>query len=257
MESAAVPIVELVGVSKHYQGVKAVEEVSLQLRQGEVLCLLGENGAGKSTLIKMLTGVTHPTRGQVLLDGRVVRLRSPRDARNMGIATVFQDVGTLPLMDIGRNFVLGAEPTRGRGVFQRLDIRAARELAAMELRRFGIQRAGDSRRLVGTMSGGERQALAIARAVHFGARVLVLDEPTAAMGVRESSIILSVIAQARDSGVAVLLVTHNALQAHAIGDRFVVISRGRVQREFGRGVMGSNELLEVMGDSENATSEVS
>ena len=181
----AAPIVELRDISKQYVGVTAVAGLSLRLHAGKVLCLLGENGAGKSTVIKILTGVETPTAGEVLVDGEPVRFSSPRDAREKGIATVYQEVGTLPMMSVARNFVLAAEPRKGRGLFARLDLEEASRTALQSLRDLGINRVSDGNQLVGTLSGGERQALAIGRAIYFGARVLVLDEPTAALGVRE------------------------------------------------------------------------
>lgn len=177
----AAPIVELRDISKQYVGVTAVAGLSLRLHAGEVLCLLGENGAGKSTVIKILTGVETPTAGEVLVDGEPVRFSSPRDAREKGIATVYQEVGTLPMMSVARNFVLAAEPRKGRGLFARLDLEEASRTALQSLRDLGINRVSDGNELVGTLSGGERQALAIGRAIYFGARVLVLDEPTAAL----------------------------------------------------------------------------
>ena len=193
MGAPSKPIIEFQDVSKSYLGVKAVSHLSFSLYSGEVLCLLGENGAGKSTVIKILTGVERPSLGQVLFNGAVTHFDSPRAAREVGVATVYQEVGTLPLMSVARNFVLAAEPTKGRGIFRRLDIESASATALARLRELGISRVTDGNQLVGTLSGGERQALAIARALHFGARVLVLDEPTAALGVRESATVLRLI----------------------------------------------------------------
>lgn len=244
------PILELREASMHFQGVIAVDRVSLEIFPGQVLCMLGENGAGKSTVIKMLTGVCRPTLGRVAVDSKPVAFRSPRDARAAGIATVFQEIGTLPLMDLGRNFFLGAEPTVGRGPLRRLDLKYAHRVAVEELRRFGIQRSIEGKQMVGTLSGGERQALAISRAVHFGARVLILDEPTAAMGVRESEIVLRVLSGVRDQGVAILLVTHNPLQAHEIGDRFVIMSHGKLLSTFNRGDLDARGIVEAMAGTD-------
>jgi simple sugar transport system ATP-binding protein len=187
------PVVELSGVAKEYSGITAVSGLDLALYSGRVSCLLGENGAGKSTVIKILTGVERPTVGQVLVRGTPVHFSNPKDARDQGIATVYQEVATLPMLSVARNFVLGAEPTIGWGPFQRIDLKRASEIALVELKRLGIRRVNSGSQLVGTLSGGERQALAIARAVHFGAQVLVLDEPTAALGVRESATVLRLI----------------------------------------------------------------
>ena len=240
------PIIELRGVSKHFQGVQAVDDLSLRVEAGQVLCLLGENGAGKSTVIKILTGVERPSSGDILIDGEVAHLTSPRHARERGIATVYQEVGTLPLMSVARNFVLAAEPTKGRGPFRRLDIEEASRIALAGLRELGISRVQDARQLVGTLSGGERQALAIARALHFGARVLVLDEPTAALGVRESATVLRLIHTVRQRGVAVVFITHNAYHAYSVGDQFAVLRRGQMLASFNKSEKSIGEVIELM-----------
>ncbi|MEP7239256.1 MAG: ATP-binding cassette domain-containing protein [Devosia sp.] len=242
----ATPIVELRGISKHFQGVQAVNDLSLSVEAGQVLCLLGENGAGKSTVIKILTGVERPSSGDVLIDGEVSHLVSPRHARERGIATVYQEIGTLPLMSVARNFVLAAEPTKGRGPFRRLDIEEAGRIALAGLRELGISRVHDAGQLVGTLSGGERQALAIARALHFGARVLVLDEPTAALGVRESATVLKLIHTVRQRGVAVVFITHNAYHAYSVGDHFVVMRRGEMSASFDKADKPIGEVIELM-----------
>ncbi len=246
MGNETVPIIQLRNASKAYLGVTAVKNLSLALRAGQVTCLLGENGAGKSTVIKMLTGVEKPTIGEMLVDGAPSHFESPRDARERGIATVYQEVGTLPLMSVARNFVLAAEPTKGRGIFRRLDLAAAGKIAVERMRELGISRVTDGKQLVGTLSGGERQALAIARALHFGARVLVLDEPTAALGVRESATVLRLIERVRDSGVAVVFITHNAYHAHSVGDDFIILRRGEVLDAFKRGNKTVGEIIELM-----------
>ncbi len=242
----AAPIVELRNVTKRFVGVIAISNLSLRLLPGEVFCLLGENGAGKSTVIKILTGVETPTKGQVLVDGEVVHFSSPRDAREKGIATVYQEIGTLPLMSVARNFVLAAEPQKGSGLFKRLDLDEASRIALKSLKELGISRVTDGSQLVGTLSGGERQALAIGRAVHFGARVLVLDEPTASLGVRESATVLRLIERVRARGVAVLFITHNAYHAHAAGDRFTVLRRGEALATFEKNERTIGEVIELM-----------
>lgn len=240
------PIVELRSVSKLFVGVDAVIDLSLTLHPGEVTCLLGENGAGKSTVIKMLTGVERPTSGEILVDGETVHFASPRDARERGIATVYQEIGTLPLMSVTRNFVLAAEPQKGRGIFRRIDLEAATAIALAGMRELGISRVTNGNQLVGTLSGGERQALAIARALHFGARVLVLDEPTAALGVRESATVLRMIDKVRARGVAVMFITHNAYHAHSVGDQFIVMRRGETFATFAKGERTIGEVIELM-----------
>ena len=239
-------VVELLQVSKHYGSVTALRGVTLSLLSGRIICLLGENGAGKSTLIKLLTGVERLSAGSILVDGETVHFESPRSARQRGISTVYQEVGTLPLMSVGRNFVLGAEPTKGRWLARRIDFAEANRIAADTMRQLGIRREIDGNQLVGTLSGGERQALAIMRAVHFGARVLVLDEPTAALGIRESALVLELLLRVKAQGVAVLFVTHNAYHAAAVGDQFVVLRRGEVIANFDKDAGTVDKIMQLM-----------
>jgi simple sugar transport system ATP-binding protein len=244
------PILELRDVSKSFGGNKALTNVNIQAHPGEVICLLGDNGAGKSTLIKILSGVHQPTTGTVLLDGKEVHFGDARHAMKNGIATVHQEVGSIPLMTVGRNFFLGAELTKGWGVFRRFDTARANELALEQIRRLGITRVKNGDQLVGTLSGGERQALSIGRALYFGARVLILDEPTSALGVNESEIVLRLIRQAKADGLAVILITHNATHALAVGDRFVILIHGSVAAEFQRGEKSREEVLNLMAGGE-------
>jgi simple sugar transport system ATP-binding protein len=243
---ATVPLLAAESLSRRFGGVVALDDVSLEVRTGAVTCVLGDNGAGKSTLIRILSGVYPPSGGRILLDGAQVRFPSPRAARALGMATVHQNLAVLPLMSVWRNFVLGAEPTRGWGPVRRLDPTAARRMASEEMARMGIH-LRDVDQPVGVLSGGERQSLAIARALHQGARVLILDEPTAALGVRQSELVLEHVAQARDRGAAVILITHNPAHALRAGDRFVVLTRGRVAAVRERGATDETELKELMG----------
>jgi simple sugar transport system ATP-binding protein len=220
------PLIEVRGISRSFGAVPAVDDVSLDVRAGEVMCLLGDNGAGKSTLIKILSGVHQPDAGQYLVDGREVRFSSPRDALAHGIATVYQDLAMIPLLSISRNFFLGAEPTRWVWPFRRYDARRADEIVRRELADMGIS-VRDTSQPVATLSGGERQSVAIARAVHFGARVLILDEPTSALGVKQAGVVLRYVVQARRRGCGVVFITHNPHHAWLVGDRFTVLSRGR------------------------------
>jgi simple sugar transport system ATP-binding protein len=243
--ATAAPVLAGESLSRRFGSVVALDGVSLRVEEGAVTCVLGDNGAGKSTLIRILSGVHEPTEGQLLMDGDEVRFRSPREARDAGIATVHQNLGVIPLMSVWRNFVLGAEPTRGRGPLRRLDVGAAKETARDELARMGI-RLRDPDQPVGVLSGGERQSLAIARALHQGARVLILDEPTAALGVRQAGLVLAHVARARERGAAVILITHNPTHALQVGDRFVVLTRGRLAAERTRGQTDEAELRELM-----------
>jgi simple sugar transport system ATP-binding protein len=244
--SAVVPALEAQHVSKYFGRVIALEDVSLSVRAGEVNCLLGDNGAGKSTLIKMLSGVYKPDKGALLVDGQPTALESPRDALDRGIATVYQDLAVLPLMSISRNFFVGSEPTTGWGPFRRFNVDGAGKIASEQMLEIGI-RVRDAGQLVGTLSGGERQTLAIARAEYFGAKVLILDEPTSALGVKEAAIVLRHVIRARAKGLAVIFITHNVQHALPVGDRFTILSHGRLAGEFVRGEVGQDELLRLMG----------
>jgi simple sugar transport system ATP-binding protein len=238
-------ILELDRVSKSFGTVVALNDVALRLRRGEVHCLLGDNGAGKSTLIKILAGVHRPSVGTYRVDGEPVAFESPRDALDRGIATVYQDLALVPLMSVCRNFFLGREPTRRWGIFRVFDRRLAIEIANQRLADMGIA-VRDDDQAVGTMSGGERQCLAIARAIHFGARVLILDEPTAALGVKQSANVLRIIAQARDKGLSVVFITHNVHHAYPIGDSFTLLDRGRSLGTFRKGEISRDEVLNMM-----------
>jgi simple sugar transport system ATP-binding protein len=243
------PIIKLDGISKQFGKVNALEDISFELHPGEVHCLLGDNGAGKSTLIKILSGVHRPSRGQFLFEGKPIQLDSPRQALDLGIATVFQDLAMLSLMSITRNFFLGREPKKRLGPVQVFDSKYAAQVAEEELRKIGIKiRDGDQP--VGTLSGGERQAVAIARAVYFGAKVLILDEPTSALGVKEAAVVLKYIVQSKLKGIGVIFITHNVHHAWAVGDTFTVLNRGRSYGTFKRDQTHRENLLQMMAGGE-------
>jgi simple sugar transport system ATP-binding protein len=244
------PVLELRGVDKSFGPVDVLHEVSLKVQEGEVLCLLGDNGAGKSTLIKTICGVHKPTAGQILMDGEPVEFERPRDAANCGIATVHQFGGTFPLMSIGRSFFVGVEPTKAWGPFKIFDRKTANEIAVKAVQEFGITRIDDGDRLVGGLSGGERQALAIARAVHLGARVLILDEPTAALGVKQASHVLRIVNVAKRRGLVVIFITHQVMHAMAVGDHFVVLIRGAIAADFRKGEKTREEITDLMAGGE-------
>lgn len=221
------PLIRAERVTKRFGGVTALEDVSFEARAGDVTCLLGDNGAGKSTLISILSGVYPPTSGRLLMDGVEVRFGSPRDALALGIATVYQDLALVPLLSVWRNFFLGAEPTVGTGPLRRIDVGACRSAALEELNSLGIP-LRDPEQPVATLSGGQRQAVAIARAVHRGARALILDEPTAALGVAQRALVADLVRHVRERGVAVILITHDPAQADELADRRVILDRGRI-----------------------------
>ncbi|MFM1844772.1 MAG: hypothetical protein RI917_90 [Actinomycetota bacterium] len=244
------PILALKNVSKFYPGNRALENVSLDIYPGQVLCLLGDNGAGKSTLIKVMSGFHEPTEGQIFFEGEEVKFKSPKDASKRGIATVHQFGGTFPLMSIGRSFFVGAEPEKGFWPFKRFDRKSANEIAVREMRALGITRVTDGDRLIGSMSGGERQASAIARAVYFGANVMILDEPTAALGVKEAAHVLRIIMQAKHKGIAVVLVTHNVSHALTVGDHFAVLIHGKKADDFAKGERTREQITDLMAGGE-------
>ncbi|OIK25096.1 ATP-binding cassette domain-containing protein [Streptomyces malaysiense] len=247
------PLVELRRAGKSYGNVRALYGVDLVVRAGRVTCVLGDNGAGKSTLIKIISGLHRHTEGDFLVDGRPVRFGTPRDALDQGIAAVYQDLATVPLMPVWRNFFLGSELTRGRRPLRRLDIPRMKETADRELRRMGIV-LDDLEQPVGTLSGGQRQCVAIARAVHFGARVLILDEPTAALGVKQSGVVLKYIAAARERGLGVVFITHNPHHAYMVGDHFSVLRLGTLELSAERCDTTLDQLTDHMaGGAELAT----
>jgi simple sugar transport system ATP-binding protein len=249
MSAQTAPLIEVQSVSKYFGSVIALKDISMSVHAGEVMCLLGDNGAGKSTLIKILSGVHRPSDGHYMFEGKEVHFSSPREALNAGIATVFQDLAMIPLMGISRNFFLGSEPKKGWGPFSRYDAGFANRVTREELAKIGIQ-VRDTGQPVGTLSGGERQSVAIARAVYFGAKVLILDEPTAALGVKEAGIVLRYIAQARARGLAVVFITHNPHHAYPVGDRFTILNRGRSYGTFAKSEISREELTGMMAGGE-------
>ncbi|AYM76054.1 sugar ABC transporter ATP-binding protein [Janthinobacterium agaricidamnosum] len=239
-------ILALENVSKRFGSVLALQNITMRLREGEVHCLLGDNGAGKSTLIKTLAGVHKPTDGQYLVDGKPVVFNSPSEALDMGVATVYQDLALVPLLSVARNFFMGREPMKKLlGLVPVMDIDYAAETARDKLAEMGIM-VRDPHQAIGTMSGGEKQCLAIARAIHFGARVLILDEPTAALGVKQSFNVLKLIYKARERGISVIFITHNVHHAYPVGDSFTLLNRGKSLGTFTKDTVSKDALLDMM-----------
>ena len=239
------PLIEVRDVSKFFGSVIALSGVSFAVEPGEVHCLLGDNGAGKSTLIKTVSGVHPPSSGEILIDDTPVTLTSPKDALDRGVATVYQDLALVPLMSVSRNFFLGREPEIGWGLSRRFDVETANRTTVSELAGMGIM-IRDADQAVGTLSGGERQCVAIARAIHFGAKVLILDEPTSALGVHQASVVLKLIVAARTRGIGVVFISHNVHHAYAVGDRFTLLKRGKSLGTYDRAGISRDELLGLM-----------
>jgi simple sugar transport system ATP-binding protein len=239
------PLIEVKDLGKRYGSIIALADVSTAVRAGQVTCVLGDNGAGKSTFIKILAGAHPHSDGKMFVNGEDTAFSSPREALSAGIATVYQDLAVVPLMPVWRNFFLGSEPTKGWGPLRRLDVEKMKSTTKSELAAMGID-LRDVDQPIGTLSGGERQCVAIARAVYFGAKVLILDEPTAALGVKQSGVVLKYIAKAKDRGLGVIFITHNPHHAYPVGDRFMLLRRGRSLGDFTKSEMTLDELTGMM-----------
>ncbi|MFG3025690.1 ATP-binding cassette domain-containing protein [Streptomyces sp. NPDC048254] len=239
------PLVQLRNAGKAYGNIRALHGVDLAVRPGQVTCVLGDNGAGKSTLIKIISGLHQHTEGEFLVDGEPVHFTTPRQALDKGIATVYQDLAVVPLMPVWRNFFLGSEMTKGPWPVRRLDIEKMKQTADEELRNMGIV-LDNLDQPIGTLSGGQRQCVAIARAVYFGARVLILDEPTAALGVKQSGVVLKYVAAARERGLGVIFITHNPHHAYMVGDHFSVLRLGTLELSAERSEITLEELTNHM-----------
>jgi simple sugar transport system ATP-binding protein len=209
------------------------------------MCLLGDNGAGKSTLIKTLAGVHKPDEGEIIVEGKQITFDSPKEALDMGIATVYQDLALVSLMSVTRNFFMGREPLKGIPFFKTFDLEKANKIAAERMGQIGID-VRDPSQAVGTMSGGERQCLAI----YFGAKVLVLDEPTSALGVHQASVVLKYIVKAASQGLAVILITHNVHHAYPVGNSFTVLNRGKSLGTYNKKDISREKLLSMMAGGE-------
>jgi simple sugar transport system ATP-binding protein len=241
------PVLEARRIVKSFGHVQALREVNLAVNAGEVLGLLGDNGAGKTTLTQIFAGAHQPDRGEILLDGRPVAFSGPQDAHAAGIETVYQDLALAPHLGCAENLFLGREIVRRPplGWFGVLDTKKMRRETAVELRRLGVP-ISHPEDPVGALSGGQRQGLAICRAVKWAMRVMFLDEPTAALGVTQSGRVLDFIRQARDSGVAVVLISHNIPQVLEIADRIEVLRLGRRVAGFGRPEATTEKVVSAM-----------
>ena len=239
------PILQVQSVSKRFGGVHALENVSVDLFPGEVLALAGDNGAGKSTLIKIISGVHHPDEGKIWYDGKEVTFENPQKAREQGIETIYQDLALADNLDVGANVFLGREPMKrvfGLPVLDRKKMRteAADALRVLDIRinRFDLP--------LRSMSGGQRQAVAIGRAIHWNAKVLIMDEPTAALGVPEQRKVIALIKSLKQSGVGVIFISHNLIDIFAVSDRIVVLRRGKKVGETATEATNSDEIVRWM-----------
>jgi simple sugar transport system ATP-binding protein len=239
--ATAAPLVRLTDAGKNYGNILALRGVNLEVGAGEVTCVLGDNGAGKSTLIKIIAGLHQHSTGTYEVEGQEVHFSSPREALDHGIATVYQDLAVVPLMPVWRNFFLGNEVKKGPA----MDIAFMRKTTKKELLDMGID-LRDVDQPIGTLSGGERQCVAISRAVYFGAKVLILDEPTAALGVKQSGVVLRYIIQARERGLGVIFITHHPHHAYPVGDRFLLLKRGQSLGYYGKSEVTRDELTALM-----------
>lgn len=227
--NASPTLLEVRNVSKHFGGVKAVDHVSFELAEGEILGLVGDNGAGKSTLISIISGVQTPTSGTIVWQGQELQGRSPREVRDLGIETIYQDLALADNLGVADNLFLGREPTRrALGLFPVLDRRRMRDQSNGALGRLKIEFDPSRVETVRDLSGGQRQAVAIGRAIFWNARLLIMDEPTAALGVKERNNILNLIRLLKQEGVTIILISHNFPDIFAVTNRILVMRRGRL-----------------------------
>ncbi|RSM69475.1 sugar ABC transporter ATP-binding protein [Actinoplanes sp. ATCC 53533] len=246
------PLIEMAEIGKSYGAIRALRGINLRVNAGEVTCVLGDNGAGKSTLIKIMSGLHPHNEGSLKVDGKELTFGSPREALDHGIATVYQDLAVVSLMEVWRNFFLGSELRAGKYPLAGLRIKEMKRIADEELRKMGIV-VKDINQPIGTLSGGQRQCVAIARAVYFGARVLILDEPTAALGVKQSGVVLKYTAAARDAGLGVVFITHNPHHAYLVGDHFIILKLGGTVLDKNRSEVGLDELTTQMAGGDELT----
>jgi simple sugar transport system ATP-binding protein len=233
----------LKNIYKNFGSISALKDISMVTDSGKIHCILGDNGAGKSTLVNIISGVFQPDQGEYKVNEKRVLFKNPRQALNTGISTVYQNLAIIPIMNIYRNFFLGNEPIRGH--LNTINKDFAIETTIKELKKFDIN-IEDAKRPAGTLSGGQRQILAIARALYFGAKILILDEPTSALGVRESAKVVEQIAQLKEHNINVILVSHNIEQAFSLGDEFFIFKNGELVGQFNKLETSANKLRSIL-----------
>lgn len=246
------PLIEMTDVGKTYGAIRALKGINMTVNAGEVTCVLGDNGAGKSTLIKIMAGLHPHNEGSMKVDGREVSFGSPRESLNHGIATVYQDLAVVSLMEVWRNFFLGSELVGSKFPLAGMKTKDMKRIADEELRKMGVV-VKDIDQPIGTLSGGQRQCVAIARAVYFGARVLILDEPTAALGVKQSGVVLKYTAAARDAGLGVVFITHNPHHAYLVGNHFIILKLGQAVLDKKSSEVALDELTRQMAGGDELT----
>lgn len=239
------PVVEMKGIVRRFGTVVALRGIDFTVRKGEVRALMGDNGAGKSTLIKVLTGIHTPTEGQIIFDGEPVNINSPADARALGIETCYQDLALVPLMSIWRNFFLGRELGKQIGPIRWLARTEMAQQCRESLQDIGIE-LRSAKEKVGKLSGGERQSIAIGRAIHFGAKLLILDEPTSALSVGETNKVLTYIHNARERGMPVIFITHNVNHIYEVSDSYTIIRRGVKVGTYQKGELSLQDIADLI-----------
>ncbi|MDE2792583.1 MAG: ATP-binding cassette domain-containing protein [Paracoccaceae bacterium] len=257
VSASGTPLVRLENIVKKFGPFTALNGVSMDVYPGEVHALLGDNGAGKSTLIKILAGVYQPTSGQIHVEGNPVNFRTPRDATRAGVGTVYQDLALNQLMSVTRNFFMGREIYSGPAPIGIMKMDEMDRITHDEMIKIGID-ISDPGQAVGTMSGGQRQTLAIARAIYFGAKVLILDEPTSALGQRQQMEVLKTIKRVRALGtIAIIFITHNEVHSKLVADRFTFLSLGEVIGSGVREGLAGDDIRRLMaGGAEMADLEM-
>jgi simple sugar transport system ATP-binding protein len=240
-----IPLVLMENIVKRFGQVTALEGVDFDVKPQEIMALLGDNGAGKSTLIKILTGVHTPSSGQIYFDGQPVQIRNPQDARALGIETVYQDLALVNSMSLGRNFFLGREPLHRAGPLRWLDMGTMARQTSHSLADIGIKIRSANEK-VGKLSGGERQSIAIGRAVHFGVKLLILDEPTSALSVAESRKVLDYTLNAKARGLSVIFITHNVHHVMAVADRYSIIRHGQKVGTYNKGEITFDDISDLI-----------
>ena len=231
-------------IYKSFGNISALNNVSMSTESGKIHCILGDNGAGKSSLVNILSGVFQPNKGEYHLNDRLIKLKNPRQAISLGISTVYQNLAIIPIMNIYRNFFLGNEPIKNK-FLKTIDKKCALDITIQELKKFDIS-INDPERPAGELSGGERQILAIARALYFGASTLILDEPTSALGVKESNKVVEQIMMLKKNNINVILVSHNIDQAFHLGDKFFILKNSNMVGVFEKDETSVNKLRTIL-----------